>query len=80
LGDREALLVPSMAVIKQTGTNTRYIYLYENGICKRTEVKLGERIDDKLELIPNGIQGGEALIYAGQLNLMDGDKVKIVSE
>lgn len=80
LGDREALLVPSLAVIKQTGTNTRYIFVYEDGKSIRKNVQLGERIDDKLELIPNGIKGGEQLIYAGHLNLMDGDMVKVVSE
>ena len=80
LGDREALLVPSLAVIKQTGTNERYIFLHKDGKCKRTTVQLGERIDDKLELIPNGIKGGEDLIYAGHLNLMDEDEVKVVSE
>lgn len=80
LGDREALLVPSLAVIKQTGTNTRYIFIYKDGKCKRANVNLGERIDDKLELIPDGIKGGEQLIYAGHLNLLDGDEVKVVNE
>lgn len=80
LGDREALLVPSLAVIKQTGTNTRYIFVHENGKCTRKTVELGERIDDKLELVPNGIKGGEELIYAGHLNLMDGDAVKVITE
>jgi len=80
MGDREALLVPSLAVIKQTGTNTRYIFINENGTCVRKDVTLGERLDDKLELIPNGIQGGEELIYAGHVNLMDGDKVKVVND
>ncbi|MDF1572092.1 MAG: efflux RND transporter periplasmic adaptor subunit [Bacteroidales bacterium] len=80
LGDREALLVPSLAVIKQTGTNTRYIFMHENGKAVRKTVQLGERIDDKLELIPNGIKGGEELIYAGHLNLMDGDAVNVISE
>ena len=80
LGDREALLVPSLAVIKQTGTNTRYIYIEKDGVCERVNVRLGERIDDKQELIPNGIQGGEHLIYAGHLNLLDGDPVRVVNE
>ena len=80
LGDRQALLVPSLAVIKQTGTNNRYIFIHENGICRRKNVQIGERIDDKLELIPDGIKGGEELIYAGQLNLMDGDEVKVVND
>jgi len=80
LGDREALLVPSLAVIKQSGTNSKYIFINDNGIARKTMIRQGERIDDKLELIPNGIKGGESLIYAGHLNLMDGDKVKVVSE
>ncbi len=80
LGDREALLVPSLAVIKQTGTNTRYIFVHERGKSIRKTVQLGERIDDKLELIPNGIKEGEELIYAGHLNLMDGDAVNVISE
>jgi membrane fusion protein (multidrug efflux system) len=80
LGDREALLVPSLAVTKQTGTNTRYNLVHENGKSIRKTVQLGVRIDDKLELVPNGIKGGEELIYAGHINLMDGDAVKVVSE
>lgn len=80
LGDREALLVPSISVIKQSGTNTRYIFIHKDGKCVRTVVQIGERIDDKLELIPDGIKGGEDLIYAGQLNLMDGDSVKVVND
>jgi len=80
LGDREALLVPSLAVIKQTGTNARYIFIHKNGVCEKRMVSLGERLDDKLELIPNGIQGGEDIIYAGHQNLMDGDKVNVVED
>lgn len=80
LGDREALLVPAISVVRQTGTNNRYIFLYENGTCKKVMVEIGERLDDQLELIPNGVRDGDKLIYAGQVNLMDGDKVKVVNE
>lgn len=80
LGDRQALLVPAMAVQKQPGTNDRYIFIYENGVAKRIQVTLGERLDDQLELITNGVKEGDMLIYAGHVNLMDGDSVKLVSE
>ncbi len=80
LGDRQALLVPAMAVQKQPGTNDRYIFIYEDGVAKRIQVTLGERLDDKLELITNGVNEGDMLIYAGHVNLMDGDGVKLVSE
>ncbi len=78
LGDRKALLVPAIAVLKQPGTNDRYVFIYDDGIARRMHVTIGERVDDRLELLTNGIKEGDRLIYAGQVNLMDGDKVKLV--
>lgn len=80
LGDRKALLVPAIAVQKQPGTNDRYIFLYEDGIARRVHVTIGERVDDRLELLTNGVKEGDMLIYAGQVNLMDGDSVKLVKD
>ena len=80
LGDRQALLVPALAVQKQPGTNDRYIFIYEDGVAKRIAVTIGERLDDRLELLTNGVKAGDMLIYAGQVNLMDGDRVQLVSE
>lgn len=80
MGDREALLVTAIAVQKQPGTNNRYVFIHENGIARKVPVKIGERLDDRLELLTNGVKEGDQLIYAGHVNLMDGDKVKVVSE
>ncbi len=80
LGDRQALLVPAIAVQKQPGTNDRYVFLYEDGIAKRVNITIGERVDDRLELFTNGVKEGDMLIYAGQVNLMDGDRVELVIE
>lgn len=80
LGDRAAILVPAITVLKQTGTNTRYVFVYENGTARRVQVEIGERLDDMLELLTNGIKEGDQLIYAGHVNLMDGDKVELVTE
>ena len=80
LGDRQALLVPAIAVQKQPGTNDRYIFIYKDGVAKRISVTIGERLDDRLELITNGVREGDMLIYAGHVNLMDGDRVELVSE
>lgn len=80
MGDRKALLVPSLAVIKQTGTNNRYVFLREGNVARKIQVKLGERVDDEVELISDQIQQGAELIYAGHTNLMDGDKIQLVKE
>jgi membrane fusion protein (multidrug efflux system) len=80
MGDRETLLVPSLAVIKQTGTNNRHIFISDGTSARKIPVKLGERVDDMVELISEEDLSGANLIYAGHVNLMDGDKVNLVEE
>lgn len=80
MGDREALLVPALSVLKQSGTNNRYIFVQEDSLAVKKMVTLGERLDDKLELISNGVKAGEMIIYAGHVNLMDGEKIKVVQD
>ena len=80
LGEKEAIIVPAITVLQQPGTNERYIMLHENGIARRIPVKILERFDDQLEISSAFIKGGEELIFAGQNNLEDGDKVNVVIE
>lgn len=80
MGEREALIVPSIAVLKQTGTNERYVMLHENGQTKRVPVTILSRYNDQLEITSVHIKGGEQLIYAGHTSLETGDPVNVVSE
>ena len=80
LGEAKALIVPSIAVMQQTGTNQRYIMLHENGRAKKIVVQIVGRHDDQLEISSPEIQGGEKLIYAGQSRLEDGAAVNVVTE
>jgi RND family efflux transporter MFP subunit len=80
LGETEALIVPSIAVLQQSGTNQRYVMLHENGQAKKVNVDIVRRRDDMLEIASPLITGGEELIYAGQSQLEDGAPVKVVSE
>ena len=80
LGEKEALIVPSVAVLQQAGTNERYVMLHENGTAKRVTVRIVNRHDDQLEIASPEINGGEQLIYAGQSNLEDGAEVNVVVE
>lgn len=78
LGAREALIVPAIAVLQQSGTNERYVMLNENGKAHRVSVNILSRQDDQLEIASPELKGGESLIYAGQKNLENGDPVKVV--
>jgi multidrug efflux pump subunit AcrA (membrane-fusion protein) len=80
LGEAEAMVVPSIAVMQQTGTNQRYVMLHENGTAKRVNVQIVNRMDDQLEISSPQIKGGEELIYAGQSRLEDGSRVNVVAE
>jgi len=80
LGEKDALIIPSLAVLQQSGTNERYVMLHENGQARRITVTILNRYDDQLEIASPEINGGEQLIYAGQNNLADGEKVNVVVE
>lgn len=78
LGETDALIVPSIAVMQQAGTNERYVMLHENGTAKKVTVQIVNRHDDMLEIASSEIQGGEKLIFAGQTKLENGDPVNVV--
>ena len=80
LGEHEALIVPSVAVLKQSGTNERYLMLNENGLARKVPVTIVSRHDDQLEIISSELQGGEQLIYTGHTELESGDPVEVVTD
>ncbi len=68
LGKGNAILVPSIALVKQTGTNDMYLFVNKNNIAQKTLVKTGRMIDDKIEIL-EGITEGDEIIVAGQNKL-----------
>jgi len=76
LGEGSALLVPSIALIKQTGTNDMYVYINENNIAIKKLVKIGSIINDKTEII-EGLSIGDELIVVGQNKLENKTPIKI---
>jgi membrane fusion protein, multidrug efflux system len=78
LGEVETFVVPAHTVLVQEGTNTRYVFISDNGEAKRVEVVLGKRFDDKLEIISDNIKEGDMLVIEGQAKLINGDKLEII--
>jgi len=77
LGEVETFVVPAAAVMLQEGTNTRYVFVNDQGIAKRVEVLLGKRFDDRLEISAEPLKEGTSLIVEGQSKLLDGNKIEI---
>ncbi len=77
-GDTEGLIVPANAVLKQEGTNNRYVFVNDNGKVKQIDVKIGKRFDDQVELIAKGLYEGTEIIVEGQASLINGSKIKVI--
>jgi multidrug efflux pump subunit AcrA (membrane-fusion protein) len=70
-------MVSDKAVVKQSGSNDKYIFVENNGVVEYRKVQLGRRIEDKIEVI-SGIADGENVVITGQSKLMDGTKVEVI--
>jgi RND family efflux transporter MFP subunit len=75
-GTLNHVVVPDVAIIKQPGTNTRYVFTVENGQARRRELELGQLIGDSYEII-SGIETGAQVVIAGQSRLLDQTRVRI---
>jgi RND family efflux transporter MFP subunit len=77
MGEIETLLVPYQTVLKLQGSNERFIFINDNGFAKRVVVTLGQRFDDKIEIISNEIKEGDEVVTLGQARLVTGAKLMI---
>lgn len=80
MGKALTMVVPYQSVLKLTGANDRYVYINNEGIASRVFVKLGQRFDEKVEIISDEIKEGDKLVTVGQAKLVDGSKLNIVKE
>ena len=48
------------------------------GIAKRVSVTLGDRFDDRVEIISSEIKQGDELVVLGQTRLNEGSKLNVV--
>ncbi|MCF0212494.1 MAG: efflux RND transporter periplasmic adaptor subunit [Bacteroidales bacterium] len=81
LGEVDAIVVPYQAVLKLTGSNDRYVFLNNEGKARRVAVTLGQRFDDRIEIvpvIPGDIKEGDQLVVTGQARLVDGAQLSVV--
>lgn len=76
-GSAERVVVPDRAIVKQTGSNTRFVYIYKDGKVYFSKVEIGQRLGDRYELI-SGVENNSDVVTSGQSRLADGVAVKLV--
>ena len=81
VGEIDAIVVPYQSVLKLTGANDRYVFVADGNTARRVPVTLGQRFDDRIEIIPveaDALKAGDRLVITGQARLVDGDNLEIV--
>ncbi len=75
-GTRKSIVVPDVAVQKQSGSNDKYVFSVKDGVAKYHQVELGRRLAGSYEIL-SGLTPGEIIVTAGQTRLIEGTPVEI---
>ncbi len=79
-GVNHSIVVPDTAIVKQTGSGERFIYVVnEDGTVSYVNVKLGRHTGSKYEVL-SGIEDGAVVVTEGQSRLRDGIRVSIKAD
>lgn len=76
-GTERRVVLPDLAVVKQTGSGDRYVYVYNDGKVDFVKVELGRRTDTRYEVL-SGVSDGASVVVAGQSRLYNGAEVTVV--
>lgn len=79
-GTTNHVVVPDRAVVKQSGSGNKYIYVYDpaTSTVSFNQVVLGQRLGNSYEII-SGVSNGDEVVIAGQSRLTDGTKVELIA-
>lgn len=78
-GAETRVLVPDIAVLKQSGSSERYLFVLDpatNTVSRKT-VQVGRVVGSFYEIL-SGVDSGSMVVTAGMQKLLDGDKVVVV--
>ena len=64
-GTLNHVVAPDQAIVKQSGSGDRYIYVYKNGKVSYQKVELGRRMGNKYEIV-SGVDNGDQVNYRSE--------------
>ncbi len=78
MGDKDCVLVPDQAIVKQPGSGDRYVFaLQDNGTVSYVKVLLDRRVGDHYVVL-SGIKAGDKVAVTSLTRLKDQTEVKVV--
>ena len=72
---QEVITLPVDCILRGT---TEHVYVVEDNIARKRNVRLGLVVNDKVEII-EGVEPGENVVLRGHSRLEDGTRVRIIS-
>lgn len=78
-GSAEHIVVPDRAIVKQTGSGEKFVYVYKDGRVSFNRVEIGQRLGETYELL-SGVDNGADVVITGQSRLADGVEVNVLSK
>jgi len=76
-GKVKHVVVPDIAVVKQSGSGAKFVFVNNDGKVQYKQVEIGRRVDSDYEVL-SGLSVGEEVVVAGQSKLVDGTSVTII--
>ncbi|MDX9782738.1 MAG: efflux RND transporter periplasmic adaptor subunit [Bacteroidales bacterium] len=76
LGAKKRVVIPDKTVIKQQGTNDKYVFVLDGDTVKYVKVELGRRVGTNYEIL-SGLEAGQKVVIAGMNSLIDNTKVRV---
>ena len=79
-GTSNHVVVSDRAVVKQSGSANRYVYVFNpaDSTVSYNKVELGQRIGNTYELL-SGVNDNDFIVITGQTRLIDGSKVEVLN-
>ena len=71
----DVVLIPKQAVVEEDGGT--FVFIANDNTAERRAVELGYQDDTAYEVL-SGIEAGDRVVTAGQGNLKDGDKTRVI--
>ena len=75
-GTANHVVVPDKAVVKQSGSGDKYVYVFNNGTIEFKKVDLGRRLGTEYELV-GGVASGDNLVTEGHSRVVNGGKAEL---
>jgi RND family efflux transporter MFP subunit len=78
MGDKPGVLVPDIAVQKQSGSSERYVYVIEDTVARRRVVVPGRQIGGMID-VSDGVSAGEQVATTSFTRLIDGATIEVTN-